>query len=130
MFLTKHIEKAHLTWTIYFPSAVTTVSQVFGEGQGPILLDDLQCIGNENSLLSCPNRGVGIHNCTHARDAGVVCAFGNCLINAPTYILHVCTYLCTCMYKKVVTYVYIYTYVHAHNINTGSDCVYVEPQYI
>ena len=87
---------------------MATVSQVFGEGQGPILLDDLQCIGNERSLLSCTHRGVGIHDCTHAKDAGVVCAFGNCLINAPTYILHVCTYICVYLYVQKSRYIHVH----------------------
>lgn len=41
--------------------------------QGPVVLDDLLCDGNESSLLNC-NRGQGIHECTkHSQDAGVKC---------------------------------------------------------
>ena len=39
----------------------------------PILLDDLHCTGAENGLADCPHAGVGLHNCTHAEDAGVSC---------------------------------------------------------
>ena len=43
----------------------------FGRGIGPILLDDVQCIGNEPRLLLCPLSR--IHNCNHFEDAGVRC---------------------------------------------------------
>ncbi len=46
----------------------------FGEGKDlRILLDDVQCEGTEPSLLDCKHAGVGIHNCAHYEDAGVVC---------------------------------------------------------
>ncbi len=45
----------------------------FGPGQVPIHLDDLQCEGDEETLLDCVHSGVGRHNCDHNEDAGVVC---------------------------------------------------------
>ena len=49
----------------------------FGEGTGPIYLDDVQCRGNENRLIDCPRRGwartIGNHNCLHLEDAGARC---------------------------------------------------------
>ena len=46
---------------------------VFPPGGGRILLDDVQCSGEEQTLLSCSTNGIGIHNCDHFEDAGVVC---------------------------------------------------------
>ena len=45
---------------------------IFGEGLGPILLDDLACSGEEQSLLECTLR-IGTHLCDHSEDAGVRC---------------------------------------------------------
>ena len=48
----------------------------FGQGEGPILLDDLRCTGEEGSLLECRHRGIGIHSCGHYEDASVLCYNG------------------------------------------------------
>ena len=45
----------------------------YGQGTGPIVLDDVFCTGAESSLFSCSHRGVGNHNCDHSQDAGVRC---------------------------------------------------------
>ncbi|CAI8047192.1 Scavenger receptor cysteine-rich domain-containing group B protein, partial [Geodia barretti] len=48
----------------------------YGQGQGPIYLDDVECFGDEESLLNCSHRGIGVHNCYHGEDAGVLCIVG------------------------------------------------------
>ena len=50
----------------------------FGQGSGPIWLDDVACSGSESKLTECHHRGIGSHNYRHSEDAGVVCE-GKCL---------------------------------------------------
>lgn len=45
----------------------------FGEGKGQILLDEVQCTGNELSIEECQRSSWGEHNCGHKEDAGVSC---------------------------------------------------------
>ncbi|XP_030577602.1 deleted in malignant brain tumors 1 protein-like [Archocentrus centrarchus] len=46
----------------------------FGEGQGVIWLDNMNCLGNETSLVDCSHRSFGETNCGHREDAGVICS--------------------------------------------------------
>ncbi|XP_014393776.1 PREDICTED: neurotrypsin, partial [Myotis brandtii] len=45
----------------------------FGEGSGPVLLDEVRCTGNELAIEECPKGSWGEHNCGHGEDAGVSC---------------------------------------------------------
>ena len=58
-----------------FEGAVEATSRAsFGQGTVPILLDDVACTGNENSILDCQYNS--IDNCVHSEDAGVICDSG------------------------------------------------------
>ena len=57
-----------------FAGALEAVSSAgFGQGTGIIVLDDVNCSGNESSLFECSNPGLGVNNCGHSEDAGVRC---------------------------------------------------------
>ncbi|XP_042749235.1 deleted in malignant brain tumors 1 protein-like isoform X4 [Lagopus leucura] len=46
----------------------------FGQGQGPMWLDDVNCTGTEAALSECKFKGWGIHNCYHHEVVSVVCS--------------------------------------------------------
>ena len=45
----------------------------FGVANGPVLIDETRCIGNETRLANCRHNGVGTLNCDHSRDVGLRC---------------------------------------------------------
>lgn len=45
----------------------------FGEGTGKIWLSTIQCVGNESAIADCEHDGWEIKNCSHSKDASVVC---------------------------------------------------------
>ena len=56
-------------------------SAYFGQGSGPIILDNVTCTGSESTLANCGHLGVGVNrSCSHSEDASVRC------IIAPGYM--------------------------------------------
>ena len=48
-------------------------SNKYGPGTGNILLNDLDCNGNEKNLSDCQQNEFATHNCYHTKDVGVFC---------------------------------------------------------
>ena len=57
--------------------AVAVTRARFGEGPGPIFLDEVRCAGTESRLVDCPSNSIGHEDCSHSEDAGVICTPAN-----------------------------------------------------
>ena len=61
----------------FVPAVNVRLYSFYGQGSGQIWLDNVNCVGTEITITNCSHQGWGIHNCFHALDAGVVCAYPN-----------------------------------------------------
>ena len=61
--------------------ATALSSATFGQGSGPIILDNVQCTGREARLFDCPANPIGRHDCVHSEDASVRCTLTRECIN-------------------------------------------------
>ena len=62
---------------LHFGQAVLTRHNSFyGQGNGQIWLDELNCPVRGKTIEQCSYRGWGIKNCTHSGVAGVKCSTG------------------------------------------------------
>ncbi|XP_078391065.1 scavenger receptor cysteine-rich type 1 protein M130-like [Cetorhinus maximus] len=66
----KQLQCGHLASIDYY-------ARLFGEGSGPIWLDEVECMSHESTIWQCQTDPWGKHNCHHREDAGVVCSGGN-----------------------------------------------------
>jgi CD163 antigen len=59
--------------------AMTALKEAaFGQGTGPIWLNEVNCTGDESSLWECPARPWSQSNCGHKEDAAVECLPSKC----------------------------------------------------
>ena len=74
-FIYSHADSFNHVSYLYHPNAASSAPccAYFGRGIGSILLDNVGCIGTESRLFDCYHIGLGINNCAHSSDAGVVC---------------------------------------------------------
>ena len=93
---------------ICFTGAVSLHSATFGQGDGPIYLDSVMCMGNESNLTECQHQGIGSHDCTHSEDAGAVCPSESCM----HMHTHTLTYIHT--HPRTTTHPHTHTHTHTH----------------
>ncbi|XP_019861944.1 PREDICTED: scavenger receptor cysteine-rich type 1 protein M130-like [Amphimedon queenslandica] len=68
----------------------------YGQGTGPIVLDNVVCSGNESNLLACSSYILGTHNCDHSEDVGVSCS------SLPASYPFCSSSTCDCSYQSSV----------------------------
>ena len=56
--------------------ALPRLTSYYGPGDDPIVLHDLRCNGDDDSLMECPSRNIPTGT-SHFFDAGVYCYTGN-----------------------------------------------------
>ena len=58
-----------------YPDAVAApLSAHYGQGTGPIWLDNVECLGTELDLFACGHNISGNHSCEHDEDSSVECS--------------------------------------------------------
>ena len=82
-----------------FPGAIRV--DYFGPGNYsfPILMDNVKCRGDEQSIAACQHNGWEEHDCGHYEDAGVVCRNDSIPPTEGEYVLH----LRGCLSKILIT---------------------------
>ena len=56
--------------------ATARFNGAFGRGNGPVFLADIACGGLEARLFDCTRGELEENDCSHSRDAGVICLAG------------------------------------------------------
>jgi len=73
--VSKQIANTHrpITLCYWCRRSGRTISNSYGAGSGVIWLDEVACLGSENSLYECFHYGWGISDCTHTEDVAIEC---------------------------------------------------------
>ena len=80
-FLLLDVVASYNSITPFYAVPKAIPSSLHGRGEGPILLDNLRCNGDEESLKNCTHDGVGEYSCGRSEIASVVC------LNGENYLL-------------------------------------------
>ena len=64
-----------------YENALAKTGAYFGEGTGPIWLDNVNCTGSEQNVTACGHSEMDVVDCGHNRDAGVICESPIRLVN-------------------------------------------------
>lgn len=78
----------HRLYSSSIPVAVR--GAYYGTGTGNILIDGLQCNGSETNIGYCDKRPLGVNNCSHTEDAGLMC-LGKFIFCLYMYSCPICT---------------------------------------
>ena len=62
----------YIYYVPYLSDAIATSGGYFGSVDGPIFLENVNCLGTEKDILECLVQITGAHNC-HSQTVGVVC---------------------------------------------------------
>ena len=75
----------HMNFHICRDRAAFYGDSAYGSGTGPILLDNVDCSGLEDSLAQCHSLGWNNHNCDPSEVVGVSCISGELLESENCY---------------------------------------------
>ena len=56
-----------------YACAITSATDTFGEGTGPVWLNNVRCSYYDQSLDECAHDGLRENWCPHSQDAAVIC---------------------------------------------------------
>ena len=74
VFSHSHIVSTDSSFGFCYSGSVAYANARFGQGTGPVVLNNVVCTGTETTLLDCSSDGLfNIGSCSHADDAGVQC---------------------------------------------------------
>ena len=68
-----HVRHDAVSDALYFLSSALQVTHKYGSGTGDILMDNVNCLSNETTILDCGYKTS--HDCSHAEDIGVICKY-------------------------------------------------------
>ena len=77
---------------MHFRYTGSVIGTQYGPGTGPILLDNVNCVGNETSIANCPHAGWNVSNCDHSEDVSVLCGVSPVQYGNWHYVHHYCTW--------------------------------------